>query len=311
MLLNLISSGMSGRLVTMARVNAANTGPLTDDVRWGILQRKTQEVRACRAFELFRQRGIEPILIKGLAAAMWYPPDVPRLSIDMDLAVSREDFPSAENIAAEGSLEGLAIDVHSELRHLDTVPWLDLFSNSVLLKLDGYDIRVLRPEDHLRVVCVHWMTDGGREKKKLWDIHYMVANRPADFDWQRCLDTVPEHRRRWLICALGLASRYTGLDLVGTPVENEAPNLPDWLIRTVENEWSGDPLIPMEVGIFDLKNLPRQIAKRLRPNPLWSTIHMEGSLDARTRAFYQIGSFFKRIIPSYRRVSRDVAKTLR
>ncbi len=273
-----------------------------------MLQRKAQEVRAVQAFSLFREKGIEPILIKGLAAARYYPAAQQRLSIDMDLAVAEDDFINADAIARSAAADGLAIDLHRELRHLDTVRWGDLFDNSELIEVDGVgSYRVLRAEDHLRVLCVHWLTDGGRHKERLWDIFYIVANRNGDFNWDRVLGTVSVRRQRWLTCTLGLTGRYLGLDLTDTPVSNAALDLPKWLIKTVEREWvSETKFLPLESAIYDRKKLLKQIRKRLDPNPIRATVEMEGSFDAKTRLFYKIGNTLKRIMPSYRRISGTI-----
>ncbi|MEP6789476.1 MAG: nucleotidyltransferase family protein [Acidobacteriota bacterium] len=277
---------------------------LTDAIRWGLLQRRAQEHRASQAFELFRRQGIEPILIKGLAAAWYYPESHPRLSVDMDLAVSTDDYEKAKEIARASTADGLAIDLHRELRHLDTVEWEDLVANSQLLDVGSNDIRVLRAEDHLRVLCVHWLTDGGSNKDRLWDIFYILDNRHEDFDWKRFLDTVSIRRRRWLICTVGLAGRFLGLDLWGTPLENAARGLPPWLVKMVEKEWSSDvPLRPLSTCLHDPVQLVKQIKKRLPPNPIQATLDMEGSFDAKTRMFYQIASIFKRA-RSVSRISR-------
>jgi hypothetical protein len=276
---------------------------VTDEVRWGLLQRKAREVRAVRAFSLFREQGIEPILIKGLAAAYYYPESHHRNSVDMDLAVAADDFAKAEVIATSAGTAGLAIDIHRELRHLDTVPWDDLFANSQLIEFDGGTLRVLRPEDHLRVLCVHWLNDGGINKERLWDIYYAVKNRGTRFDWDRFLKLVSQRRQRWLICTIGLAHRYLGLELDDTPLKENALDLPEWLIKTLEREWANAvELIPLWTVLNDRKTLIQQMKKRLRPNPIQATIEMEGRFDAKTRVFYQFGNFFQRILPSYRRI---------
>lgn len=280
---------------------------LTDAVRWNILQKRTLEIRALKAFHLFAQDGIEPILIKGLAAARFYPDSTPRLSVDTDLAVSAADFERATLVANSDQAAGLAIDLHLELKHLDTVEWADLFDNSRLLELDGGTVRVLRHEDHLRVLCVHWLTDGGVYRERLWDIYYAIENRPSDFDWDRFLGVVSQRRRRWLVCTLGLASRYLNLDLSDSPIESEARDIPAWLIRAVEREWASETKPwPLEVSLHDPKLLAKQIKRRLRPNPVWATVQLEGSFDAPTRVFYQIANLFKRIPSSYRRISRTL-----
>ncbi len=148
-------------------------------------------------------------------------------------------------------------------------------------------------------------TDGGAHKDRLWDIYYAVENRESDFDWDRCLNSVSIRRRRWITCTLGLAHRYLGLDLDDTRVKHEAIDLPAWLVETVEKEWTSENrLLPLDASLGDAKVLAKQLGKRFHPNPIWATVHMNGSFDAKTRLFYQLGSWFKRIGPSIRRVSR-------
>src|SRR5258708_6325954 len=106
-------------------VSTQNSG-MTDELRWNLLQKKTQELRAVRAFTLFREHGIDPILIKGLAAGRYYPENNPRVAIDMDLAVSAADFERATALVRSPEANGLAIDLHRELRHHDTADWNDL-----------------------------------------------------------------------------------------------------------------------------------------------------------------------------------------
>jgi len=277
---------------------------IANDIRWGILQRKVQERAVLRAFEIFREQNIEPVLIKGLAAARYYPESVPRLSVDIDLAVSHGDFEAATVLAASLAADGLAIDLHNELRHLDTVEWSDLFANSQLVEIDGVAVRVLRPEDHLRVLCVHWLNDGGGNKNRLADIYYRIENRSPDFDWDRFLQAVSPRRRRWLLCTIGLAHRYLQLDLDDTPIKERVLDLPGWLIKAVEREWaSGTEAVPLWTILGDRKKLAQQIKMRLRPNPIRATIEMEGDFDAKTRIFYKIGNTFQRMLPSYRRIS--------
>lgn len=293
----------------MSAIDSEKTPEINDVIRWNILQKRTCEVRALQAFRLFNRNGIDPVLVKGLAAALSYPDSVTRSSVDIDLAVSGEHFSSALRLARSDAAQGLGIDLHCELRHLDTIDWQDLFANSRLHEVGDGTIRLLRPEDHLRVLCVHWLTDGGVYRERLWDIYYAIENRAADFDWTRFLDVVTERRRRWLICTVGLAHRYLGLDLAGTPIEADARNLPEWFIQAVEKEWANETKPwPLEMSLHDKKLLAKQIKRRFRPNPIWATVQMEGSFDARTRVFYQVGNFFRRIPSSYRRVSETLTR---
>lgn len=298
----------AGNLIFCYSLLVSETAPetiKTDDFRWNLLQVKAAQTRAVRAFELLREQGIEPVLIKGIAAGRYYPETEPRVAVDMDLAVAAADLDRAYAISVEHASEGLAIDLHRELRHLDTVAWDDLFANSREWELPGGAIRVLRPEDHLRVLCVHWLTDGGEDKARLWDIYYAIENRPADFDWDRFLGVVSPVRRRWLTCTVGLAHHFLGLRIDDTPLAEKARDLPPWLIRAVEREWKkGVRLMPMHVILRSPAMVLQQIAKRLRPNPIFATVDMEGSFDARTRFFYKVRQASKRISPMVRRLMR-------
>jgi hypothetical protein len=286
-------------------IQTSTTHALSDEDRWSILQTRLQNLRTIKAVEFFREHGIDPILIKGAAAARYYPDARRRMSVDVDLAVASSDFDSALDIAVR--CEGVGVDVHRELRHLDPLPWDDLVGNSVELPLEGSFIRVLRPEDDLRVLCVHWLTDGGAYKERLWDIYFAVANRPPDFDWQRFLDAAGPRRRRWYECTLGIAAKYLELDLRETPVMDAENRVPQWVTKAIETEWEAEiKPRPLEESLFDREMLMAQLRRRMRPNPIFATIDCEGSIDARTRVFYQVRNWFRRIPSSVRRVSRTL-----
>ena len=281
------------------------------DQRWFSIQSRVREKRIVEAFRLFRQEGIEPILIKGWAAARFYPERSRRVFSDIDLCIAPEDFSRAENFLKTSEFNRLTVDLHKGFRHLDSLNWEDIYSGSITVEIEegggdgcggGYKIRIPRPEDHLRILCVHWLTDGGAPKERLWDIFYAVENRPVDFDWKRCLETVSEKRRRWIICTLGAAKRYLGLSLSGLPFENEADDLPEWLPAALEKEWAdGIRLKPLQTCLGDRKMFWRQVRKRIPPNPIQATVLMEGSFDRSPRFGYQFASFVRRMMPSAKR----------
>lgn len=254
--------------------------------------------------QFFHSHGIEPIVIKGVAAARYYPQNRTRPSVNVDLAVSASHFTTARRLSELPDANGMAIDLHRELRHLDTLPWDDLVRNSVELTFSNGKVRVLRPEDDLRVLCVHWLTDGGVYEQRLWDIYYGIAGRDADFDWDRFLRSVSPRRQRWIECTLGLAAKYLDLDLTDTPVEGAQDGLPEWMVKTVEREWAaGIKPLPLEASLNDRTMLYAQVKRRMRPNPIFATIDCEGSLDASTRVFYQIRNGIRRIPSSILRIS--------
>ena len=274
-----------------------------NDKRWLILRAKIHETNIKTAFEKFREKGIEPILIKGWAAARNYPETHQRYYSDIDLCVDPQSYYKAMQLLANEKIRSLNIDLHSGLRHLDTVGWDDLFENSQLVMIDNIEIRILRPEDHLRVLCVHWLNDGGAYKEKLLDIYYAVTNRPADFDWNRCLKIVSENRRDWILKTIGLCHKYFDLDINDLPFKVEKTESPKWLIKTIEKEWMSEvKLKPIHTLLQNKKELWEQIKKRIPPNPIQATIELNGKFDNRSRAFYQTGSIFVRLKPSIMRL---------
>ncbi len=273
-------------------------------LRWQILQLRVYEHHIEKIFELFHRHNIEAILIKGWAAGRYYPNPEQRFSSDIDLAVGSFDFMRAEEIIKNYPFD---IDLHKELRHLDKLRWDELFKFSELIKLGKTKVRVLRPEDHLRVLCVHWLTDGGANKEKLWDIFYVLENRSGEFDWERFLNAVGKKRRKWFVCTVGLAQKYLGLSLKNTPLENACDEIPLWLIETVEKEWKSEVrLKPLQQSLYDKKILWEQIKKRIPPNPIQATVEMEGNFDDKPRIFYQLSNILVRFLPSVKRISKVV-----
>lgn len=281
---------------------------MDEELRWHLLMTKKYEREISRAFELFRQKGIEPLLIKGWAAARYYPSDKPRFFGDVDLAVAAKDYEQALVMAASEEFAFLAIDLHKELRALDTVPWQSIIERSELVETDGGSIRVPCAEDHLRILSVHWLTDGGAYRNKLWDIYYLINNRAGDFDWNRAIGAVSQTRQGWLKATIAIAHQHVGLPIDDLPFEQEVRSVPEWIERALEKEWSTDVrLQPIHTVLRDPKKLWLQIRKRIPPNPIQSTIEMEGRFDSGTRIFYQIGNYFQRVAPMIRRVGYAVS----
>ena len=276
---------------------------MTDEQRWYLLTLKKAEGMIVSAFRGLRAHDIEPVLIKGWAAARNYPDDVPRFFGDIDLAVAATDFDRARTVVEDRDSGVKGVDLHQELRHLDTLDWSTLLERSETIAVESEPIRVLSPEDHLRVLCVHWLTDGGEDKDRLWDIFYAVQNRPPTFDWEKCLDVVGANRRGWVIATIGLAHKYLGLAIDDLPFADDARQLPAWLTRSIERSWSENiTLRPLHTALTDIRTLLTQIRKRIPPNPIQATIDCEGAFDDGSRVGYQIRDVFIRLWPSIPRV---------
>jgi len=269
--------------------------------KWNALQEEVQKTCIGSAFRVFRSVDIEPILIKGWAAARNYPSTHRRRPGDIDLAVDPNDFLKAQGLLKTPAVGKLFIDLHEGLRLLDTIPWQETFAKSVLVDVMGERVRVLSPEDHLRVIAPHWLIDGGRFKDKLWDIYYAVANRPADFDWERCLSVVDRNRRGWVTCAIAIAHKYLDLPINDLPIAEEASSVPSWISRCIEKEWARrDLLEPVLVAAQHKDRLFVQIGRRLPPNPVRATIEADGDLYGRRRWLYQIQVLQRRAVPFLR-----------
>jgi hypothetical protein len=253
--------------------------------------------KICREFAF---QGIEPVLIKGLAAAINYPKPFLRVFSDIDLAVDPESFEDARKIVRENKLN---VDLHRGLRHLDTFEWDDLFKNSELLELNKTTIRVLRAEDHLRVLCVHWLNDGGADRTRLWDIFFALQNKPAGFDWERFIGGVSEKRKKWLMTVILLARDYIGMSIAGLPSEFEKYEIPGWVKKEVEKEWGSDyRLTPIHHVLNDGRQLCRQVLKRLPPNALQAVVENEDFMPVSPAYTLYIKNILKRLKPSLKRV---------
>lgn len=262
---------------------------------WKIIKLKVQEQKIADAFALFRQNGIEPILIKGWATALYYPRLEERIFADLDFCVKPEQYDLAVDILKKNREGFQEIDLHKGFRHLDTLDWDDLFENSRLKKVNAEEFRILRPEDHLRVICVHWLNDGGASRERLWDIYYAVKNRPENFNWERCLNLVDEERRFWVVCAIAAANRYLKLEIGDTPIKSEVMKIPYWLTKTIEREWQSDiQLLPLTDCLPDKKRFFQQVFKRIPPNPIQATIECGGSFTENPRFYYQTLNLIQR-----------------
>ncbi|MGI8787292.1 MAG: nucleotidyltransferase family protein [Pyrinomonadaceae bacterium] len=263
---------------------------------------KVHEYRIKQVWRRFEDAGFKPVLIKGWWAAQFYTEPSERRFNDIDLIINPDEYDKAVELAKKFEVI-MGVDLHCGARHLDSLDFKTLFAKSKIVKCGDTSIRVLCPEDHLRVLCVHWLIDGGANRERLRDIFYAVENRPADFDWERCLDVCGETRKRWIICTLGLANKYLGLNLEDTPLAGTKIEIPEWLIKSLEKEWANDvKIVPLHYCLNDWTKFKQQIKKRIPPNPIQATVEMEGKFDNRTRVFYQTGDFFYRLVPSLKRV---------
>jgi len=281
------------------------TEELENEKRWLILRARIGEENIKSAFRRFREKGIEPILIKGWAVAREYPEKHERFFSDIDLSVPPDVYDKCLQMIRSERWGNLNIDLHCGLRHLDTLDWHELFENSQIVYIDDFPVRILCIEDHLRVLCIHWLTDGGAYKEKLLDIYYLLQNNTQRFDWEKCFEFIGRNRRDWIIKTIAIVHRYHPMDVSKMPFAGELQTIPKWFLKALEKEWASDTrLMPIHVFLENRQEFWKQLKKRLPPNAIQATIEMEGKFDESPRIFYQLGSILLRLKPSIRRTLR-------
>ena len=245
--------------------------------------------------------------MKGWAIARLYPDPHIRPSSDVDLCVRRADYRAARVALAHPSDRILPVDLHRGFGTLDEEDEAILFRRSVLVDCSGVPMRVLAPEDHLRVLCYHMLRHGASRPLWLCDVALALEVRPPDFDWTRCLGPSPRVAN-WVTCAIGLARRLLGARVHDTPLSAHAGRLPRWLAPTVLRQWGQErrPLIPLA---GHLRHPGRLLAEALAhwPNGVQSTVALGRPFNDWPRLPYQVAASVRGAV----RFVRDAARRRR
>src|SRR4051794_9928478 len=119
-----------------------------------------QELAVAEVFRRLRARRVEPLLVKGWAAARLYPEPGLRAWGDVDVVIRPQEFARAQ-VAIAGEATACPIELHrgfdQGLAHLDGASLEEVFERSQTVPLDGAEVRIPSPEDHLRILCVHML----------------------------------------------------------------------------------------------------------------------------------------------------------
>lgn len=265
----------------------------------------TREV--AEIFRRLRSHAIEPILVKGWAIAKHYAEPETRPCGDIDLCVSKEQFAAAQAVlkSCEGSPH--SFDLHRGFRHLDNRSFEELAARSEVVELEGEHVRVLSAEDHLRLLCYHFLREGGWRPLWLCDISVALESRPANFDWDLCLSG-NRSRNGWVACSIGLAHQLLGADVSETPFAVKAAKLPAWLLPSILREWEVRSMsqrhrTPMSSAMTQ----PLRTLKGLRhhwPTPVEATVSLGGAFNELPRLPFQVGNFLSRAAALLARLPR-------
>ncbi|MBD0372426.1 MAG: nucleotidyltransferase family protein [Pyrinomonadaceae bacterium] len=257
-----------------------------------IYEREVAEV-----FRLLRSHGVEPLMVKGWAISRHYAEREARPCGDVDLCVPEEQYELARRILQQRPNAAHHVDLHKGFAKLDDRSFEELLSRSELAELEGEPVRVLSAEDHLRVLCYHFLREGGWRALWLCDISVAVETCPATFDWDLTLSgrgAVAD----WIACSIELAHRLLGADVSETPASVRKAKLPDWLMPAVLREWEVRSMRRRHsTPVTRVMSYPLITLRGLRhhwPTPLEATMSTGASFSEMPRLPFQVRNLLAR-----------------
>jgi hypothetical protein len=286
-------SGAAGLAWQRVRASAIDGLPAADGLRQAyrlqVLRNASREREIQEIFALLRSAGIEAILVKGWSVARTYAGSGLRPYGDIDLMVRPSHAAAARHLLAGRDLVDLD---HGELDDIDEREVGDLFERSRVA--DG--IRFPGPEDHLRLICSHFLRHGGWRPLWLCDIAAALETQPQRFDWDLCLDrrvTNPktETKVRGIACCATLAH-----DLLGAKADSSIRflgRLPGWFTPAVRRQWDRAHYQQHELpeAITDsLWRLPASLCRRW-PDPISATLLTGAPFNEAPRVLFQLAYY--------------------
>lgn len=249
---------------------------------------------------LLDSAGVEPVLVKGWAAARLYPQEGLRPYSDIDLCFLPDQYQKAVAVLSSPDARKYNVDVHEGFGKLDDLSLDDLMARSEPARLGAAKFHLLGGEDQLRILCTHLLRHSAWRPLWLCDIGAAVESRPASFDWERCLGS-NKRQADWVACAIGLAHQLLEARVDDTPAAQRAKRLPRWLIPGVMKNW--DQPFPELYQALPLMTTylrhPRGLLKALRtrwPHPIEATIRLRGPFNEMPRLPFQIGNALWRTV---------------
>lgn len=261
------------------------------------LQAAVKELEISQLFSFLRSQGLDPLMGKGWVIARDYPEPGLRPYGDIDLYVRPEQHGAFVAALGEPEARGWNVDLHRGTAELDDRNFDVLHAHSQVVRLREVEVRTFGPEDHLRLLCLHFLREGALRPLWLCDIAVALKTLPPDFDWNYFLSGDRE-RSDWVACAIGLAHQILGADVEGLPVEWRTKNLPPWMARVVLEQWgAGRITFGRRQPMSDYLRHPAGLLEALLlrwPNPIEATVNVRGRFNEWPRLPYQIGACVKR-----------------
>lgn len=297
------------RLRGSSLVRHPAAAPLREAYRYHTLRVRLLEQRLREVLSWLRDRGIEPILVKGWALGRLYPGAGLRPYGDLDLLVFPHQLPRARDALIVPGAPGAPVELHTGFPMLADRRLDHLFQRSRLVSLEGESVRILGAEDQLRLVTLHGLNHGLCRPLWLCDAAVALEAIPREFDWDYAM--WGDH---WLSegvrCALGLVRTLLRVDLekAGVPAGWREGPLPEWVVPAALRAFGATRhyMDLPDPGELVLKPGVLLRAARLRwSNPLEVTWRLRAPWNDRPRLPYQLldyllrGAGFLRRIPGH------------
>ncbi|HST54123.1 MAG TPA: nucleotidyltransferase family protein [Pyrinomonadaceae bacterium] len=288
------------RHTELATTQAAHE--LREVYRYRTLRAAIQEREIEAIFKLLARANVEAVLVKGWAAARAYPEQGLRPFGDLDVCVRAERLEDARRALDAPESAGVQVDLHAGFDESDERGFEALHARGETVRIGEASVRVLAPEDHLRLMCIHLLRHGAWRPLWLCDVAAAIETRRDGFDWSR-IDEGDSTRARWVACAVTLAHVLLGARVEGTPFESESRcRLPRWLVPEVLKQWetpfpaSQAPMryrAPMRDYVRRPRGLWRDLLSRW-PNPIEATVRVGGAFNELPRWPFQLANCFGR-----------------
>lgn len=284
---------------------------LHDGFRQHTLRTRYLEKQLRDLLPFFRDRGIDPILGKGWGIGRLYPQPGLRPYGDLDFLIHPDQMEKARKAMSDPGRPEASVELHDNFRQLLDRSPEELVAQSRVETLGELEVRVLGPEDHLRLLALHGLCHGFWRPLWLCDLAVLlewIEDNPEAFDWDLCIQG-DGWRSEGVRCALGLARELLGADLegAGVPAEWRNPPLPAWLMPAALRAWgTPDHYLHMNHPA-NLLTHPRQLwkAARLRwTNPMEATYRREAPWDDSPRLPYRLMDYLSRGLGFLRKAPR-------
>lgn len=268
----------------------AEAAPLRAAHRKHALQAAVHEQELMEVLAALGSSADHVVLVKGWAIARQYSSPGLRPFGDIDLCVRADHFSKVQQLLA--GIE-CRIDLHKGFSRLGNTSWKELFTRTRNVPFRETSVRVLSEEDHLRLLCFHFLREGAWRPLWLCDVAVAVETRHEHFDWQKCLGE-SEKEREWVALTIALARELLGAKTEAAPPEASQQAMPKWVVPSVLKEWRTRSMQQRHrAPLSSAWRHPMRSLRTLRhhwPTPVEATIDLNGPFNEFPRLPLQLGN---------------------